>query len=56
MIRRWAAWLVVIVVLAAMATARLADRRKRVHRSLSNVTVLERSDASPAPAADGGDR
>ena len=32
MIRRWAAWLVVLVALTAMATLRLADRKERIPR------------------------
>jgi hypothetical protein len=41
MVRRWAAWTVVLIVLVAMAAARLADRKERVHRELSNVTMRE---------------
>ncbi len=32
MIRRWVAWLVVLVALTAMATLRLADRKERMPR------------------------
>jgi hypothetical protein len=32
MIRRWVAWLVVLVALSAMATLRLADRKERMPR------------------------
>lgn len=44
MIRRWAAWLLVLVALTAMATLRLADRRKRTVRPHDNVTLNQ-----PAP-------
>ncbi len=32
MIRRWVAWLVVLVALTAMATLRVADRKERIPR------------------------
>jgi hypothetical protein len=41
MVRRWAAWTVVLVILVAMAAVRLADRKERLHRTLSNVTIHE---------------
>jgi hypothetical protein len=47
MIRRWAAWLVVVAALVAMSVIRLADRKERVPRELSNVTRHEPS--TPAP-------
>ena len=54
MIRQWAAWLAVVVVLIAMSAIRLADRKERVHRGLSNVTQNEPSDRGPASGASGG--
>ena len=56
MIRRWAPWLVVLVALVAMATARLADRRERVARTLANETINEPTQCEPASGTDGGSR
>jgi len=53
MIRRWAAWLVVLVILAAMAALRLADHKERVHRSHDNVTVHARADSAARPGESG---
>lgn len=56
MIRRWAPWLVVLAALVTMASMRLADRRERVARTLSNVTINEPAHSEPTSSTDGGNQ
>ena len=51
MMRRWAAWGLVLLVIAVMSAIRLADRKDRVPRSHDNVTVRA---TAAGPAVDGG--
>ncbi|MFH1688988.1 MAG: hypothetical protein ABIE42_01960 [Candidatus Eisenbacteria bacterium] len=52
--RRWMAWLIVLVALTTMATLRLADRKERGVRELSNVTVNEPVQPESTSSAVGG--
>lgn len=52
--RRWFAWLIVLVALVTMATLRLADRKERVARELSNVTLNEPAEPESTSSVVGG--
>ena len=54
MVRRWAAWLVVLVALTTMATLRLADRKERIARELSTVRYHTPSQSGSSSNVTGG--
>ena len=54
MIRRWVAWLVVLIALTAMATLRLADRKERIPRELPTVRHATPSQSGSSSNVTGG--
>ena len=48
MIRRWAAWFVVVVALAAMAVLRLTERKQRIPREKVGVSTTVSGSREPA--------
>ena len=54
MIRRWVAWLVVLIALTAMATLRLADRKERIPREVPSDRYHAPSQSGSSPNVTGG--
>ena len=52
--RRVVSWLIVLAALTTMATLRLADRKERVPRELSNVTQNEPAQLDSTSSVVGG--
>ena len=54
MIRRWVAWLVVLVALTAMATVRLTDRKERIPRDVPSARYHTPSQSGSSSNVTGG--